>query len=61
MTISPAFLEEVAAQRRKAEEDLQQAQLCGEESAVRAAKARLKDLKDITVRVSDSSLLVAGG
>ncbi len=58
MTISPAFLEEVAAQRRKAKDDLQQAMASGEESAVRAAEARLKDLKDLTVRVGDNSLLV---
>ncbi len=58
MTISPAFLEEVAAQRRKAEDDLRQAMASGEESAVRAAKARLEDLTEITVRVGDSSLLV---
>lgn len=58
MTVSPAFLEEVAAQRRTAEDDLRQAMASGEESAVRAAKARLEDLKEITVRVGDNSLLV---
>ncbi len=58
MTISPAFLEEVATQRRKAKDDLRQAMASGEESAVRAAKARLKDLEDLTVRVGDNSLLV---
>ena len=56
MTISPAFLEEVAAQRRTAKENLQQAKRSGDESALRAAKARLKDLEDITVRVGDESL-----
>lgn len=60
MTISPAFLEEVAAQRRMAKETLLLARGAGDEVAVKAARARLKDLEDITIRVGDDSLVVQG-
>ncbi len=56
MTISSAFLIEMAAQVRVARLDLSSAEHHGDEAGARVAVARLDELEDILTRATDMAL-----
>ena len=59
MTISSAFLSEMAAQVGVARLDLRSAEHRGDENAALVALARLDELKDILTRATDTALRTA--
>lgn len=56
MTISSAFLSEMAAQVGAARLALSLAQSRGDEAGVRSATARLDELEDLLARATDTAL-----
>ncbi len=56
MTISSAFLTEMAAQVEAAKIDLTTACSGGDEAGIRVAQGRLDELEDLLVRATDTAL-----